>query len=451
MFNPSLKNNLLWLVSLLLISFTCLAQDIVLWHSLDGPLAEKFSELVQKFNQKALQAKSTAKIVLRYKGEYENTLASGLKVINTADAPHILQVYEVGNLMMQAHPGAYVSLDNLPNKPSPNLEKDHFITAIGDFYQSRQHNVTGLPSLPFSAASIVLFYNKNAFKAAGLDPEKPPTSWEEFEKIAYILKKHGAKNVLASGWLVGHHIEHLGAWHNQAIATKGNGIDGDDARLVINSDFFINHLNKLANWYQMGIFSLDFRHKAEQAFANNEVVILTQGANRLSHLERQIKGKFEIGVGAFPYWEAVVSEPYNTAPGGASFWALAGHNPKDYPIIQKFFEYLASPEVQNEWHQNTCYMPVVKGVEILAEKQNFYEKGLIGKTARIALDSFSRRAPSQYSRGILLPDYSNIREIIVQEMKAAIRGNKSAAEALERSVVLGNAIIEGKQVEASSP
>lgn len=433
-------------VSLLFFCATVAAkQEIIMWHSWEGPLGEKFEEIVRTFNQRPENVQADIKVVTKHKGNYEAALTAGLAAVGTRQAPHILQVYEMGNLVMQAHSDAYVSLDKLSDKSTPSslLQTEYFkyfIPAIGAFYKGHQGEV-GLPSLPFNATTVVLFYNKDALEAAGLDPEHAPVTWEEFEQQATTLKKQGAKGVLVSAVLSGHHIDQLGAWHNQPIATQGNGVDGDGAVLVVNSPFFVDHLNKLATWYKNGFFSLDVGPAAEKAFGNGDVVFVTHGANRLSTLEKLADGKFKIGVAAFPFWKSVVSKPQNTIAGGSSFWALVGHDKKDYPVIQQFFEYLVTPQVQCQWHQETAYMPVVKGAQALAQKNNFYEQDLRGKTAKIALDSFMGRLPTTYSRGILLPNFPKIREVMIQEMKESIKGNKTAKEALDHIVVLGNQIM----------
>jgi len=431
------------LVLLLFFNTSSFAKEIIVWHSMDGPLGERLLEIVQQFNAKPSQFKNGVIVTLSYKGDYDQAIELGLEKAGTPLAPHVLQVYEKGNLVMQANPNAYIPLDKLSSTPSCSLQKARFLPAIRDYYRSRA-GAEGLPSLPFSVSSVVLFYNKDAFKAAGLNPENPPATWEDFEKVAYLLKKRGAHHILASAWLSAHHVEHVGSWHNQQVATEGNGLDGEGALLAINTPFFRDHFNKLVSWYQVGIFNLAFGEKSEQAFARQEVVMLTDSANRLSHLQRLIKNKFEIGVASFPYWESVVREPYNTAVNGASFWAIKGHPAEDYVIVQQFFEFLASPEIQSEWHQKTCYLPVVIGVQALAEKQHFYEQGLTGKVAKIAIDSFMKRTPGEFSRGVLLSKFPAIRDLIVQELKAAIKGEQSVEEALEHAVSKANNLIEEK-------
>lgn len=414
--------------------------EIVLWHSLDGPLGEKFEILVNRFNEQAESKKANYKVVTKYKGTYEQTFEAGTKVLNTASAPHILQVYEMGNAAMQANPSSFVAVDKLTTKPSRVLKPDHFIPFIYNFYKSRNGNF--LASLPFSASSVIVFYNKDAFKNAGLDPEKPPVTWEEFEQIAAILKEKGAKHVLASGWLSGHHLDHTGAWHNEPIATKGNGIESDQAKIIVNRPFFRHHLSKLAAWYQIGLFSLESGTQSEQAFANGDVIILTQGSNRLPGIEKNVNGRFEIGVGKLPYWKSQVAAPHNTIAGGASFWALAGHKQEEYEVIQKFFEFLASAQIQSEWHQETGYMPVVVGATEIAQKQGFYDKSIKGKAAKIALESFSQNSPKEHSRGVRLPNFPKVREMMVHEMKEAIKGNKTPTASLEEIETAGNKIMQ---------
>jgi hypothetical protein len=81
---------------------------------------------------------------------------------------------------------------------------------------------------------------------------------------------------------------------------------------------------------------------------------------------------------------------------------------------------------------------VVVGVEKLVDEQNFYNASLKGKAAKVALLSFLANPPAEYSRGILLPKFPYVREVMIQEMKEAIRGNKSVEAALQQIDVLGN-------------
>lgn len=437
------------LIALFISGFSAVATDIVMWHSMEASVRETLSDFVNRFNQKPEIKETNKKIVLQYKGSFEETLAAGLAALGTKNAPHILQVYEMGNLVMQAQPDAYIPLDKLSLKRSPLLQKSNFLPVMGEFYQSQMKRGT-MASLPFNITTAVLFYNKDAFRKAGLDPEKPPKTWEEFEKIAHILKNQGFKYALVSRVLSGHQLDQIAAWHNVSVATKGNGIDGPFASaLVMDPDFFKLHFGKLAQWYKEKIFSLDVGLQAETAFATEEAVMITQGATGIVLLPRLVKNKFDIGVGPLPYWAEKVKAPYNTIAGGTSLWALSGHTPEEYQVIQAFFEYFASPEVQAEWHERTCYIPTVVGAREIASKNNFYAKGVMGLAASIGVDSFSKNKPTTYSRGILLPNFPKIRELMIEEMKETIRGNKPVEEALYQIVKEGNLILKAEQFPVS--
>jgi len=427
----------------MLLFFSCHANslELLLWHSFDGPLGKEFIRIVESFNQRPSIKASNIQIIPKYKGDYETVLKLGMESLHTDNAPHIIQIFEMGSLAMQADPKNYVALNQLSEKPSRQLLPERFVPALQDYYKNR--HCEGMCSLPFAASSIVTFYNVEGIRRLGVSFNEFPNTWEGFEALALKLKAKGAKKVLASGWLSSHHLEQLGAWHNQAVATEGNGIDGDGPKLRVNNEFFRHHLQKLSEWFQNGIFSLASADQAEKAFAEGDVLILTQNANRLPRLEELVGEKFQIGVAPLFYWKQYVSSPKNTLAGGSSLWVLPGHSKEEYAAIQEFFEYLVSEDVQSDWHRSTCYLPVVQGVREKLEKENYYSSTLHGKTSRIAMDSFLKNTPQEYSRGILLPDFPKIRAVIVQEMKQAIKRKKTSTEALEQINRLGNRIMCG--------
>src|SRR5436190_842301 len=90
-------------ISILFILFSvtnsAIAKEIQLWHSMDGQLGILFQNFVERFNQKVEYRDKDIKIVPKFKGTYEQTMDAGLKALHTKDAPHILQVYEMGNLV----------------------------------------------------------------------------------------------------------------------------------------------------------------------------------------------------------------------------------------------------------------------------------------------------------------------------------------------------------------
>ena len=83
-------------------------------------------------------------------------------------------------------------------------------------------------SLPFNSSTTVFYYNKDAFRAAGIDPNKPPTTWPEVALAAAKLKASGHKCPFTTSWISWTQLESFSAWHNVEFATKNNGFGGID-------------------------------------------------------------------------------------------------------------------------------------------------------------------------------------------------------------------------------
>jgi sn-glycerol 3-phosphate transport system substrate-binding protein len=403
---------------------------IVVWHGFDGALGKIFESIVSEYNQLPETRQAQVQVVTEFKGNYDQTLDAGLNVAGTPQAPHLLQVYEMGTLKvlkLQDEKQIFVPLAEVMADKS--LDESLFLPTIVQFYRAR---TSKLNSMPFNASTVVLYYNKTALDRAGISGSEIPATWEEFTAISRRLKQTGTKNILAFGWLTGHGIDQTAARHNVPVATNGNGIDNDSSTMVFSqSEFFNYHFNWLKEMYAQEIFTLTEGPAAEKLFGEQEIVFLTQGANRLPLLENHVKGQFEIGVAPFPYWEKFTQEPHNTIAGGASFWVLAGHEKRENQLAARFLRYLVSVSVQKKWHMETGFVPVIKGVRELCDQEGFYTKDLRGKTALLALESLMRQEPKEYSRGILLPSFPEIRKIQIEELTAAVKNEKSVDEALQ--------------------
>ena len=397
-------------------------QKIIIWHSFDGALEKIFQSLVNDYNQLPETQQANIQVVSEFKGNYDQSLEVGLSVAGTAQAPHLLQVYEMGTLkILKLQEKKQVVIPLVEVMGNKQLDESLFLPSIAQFYKARTNT---LNSVPFNASTVVLYYNKTALKKAGIDEAEIPTTWETFTEVAHKLKKTGAKNALGFGWLTGHGIDQAAAMHNQPVATNGNGVDGDGTMVLAQQDFFKYHIDWLKEMYAQDMFTIVDGPSAEKMFGDQEILFLSQGANRLPLLENNVKGAFKIGVTQFPYWKKFIDKPYNTIAGGASFWVLAGHSEKEYRGIADFLCYLVSIPVQKKWHMETGYIPVVKGVQELCEQEGFYTKDLRGKTAFLALESLMGQEPKEYSRGILLPSFPEIRKIQIAELTAAIKNKK---------------------------
>ncbi|STH37880.1 glycerol-3-phosphate ABC transporter, substrate-binding protein [Escherichia coli] len=137
---------------------------IPFWHSMEGELGKEVDSLAQRFNAE----NPDYKIVPTYKGNYEQNLSAGIAAFRTGNAPAILQVYEVGTATMMASK-AIKPVYDVFKEAGIQFDESQFVPTVSGYYSDSK---TGhLLSQPFNSSTPVLYYNKDAFKKAGLDPE----------------------------------------------------------------------------------------------------------------------------------------------------------------------------------------------------------------------------------------------------------------------------------------
>ena len=229
--------------------------------------------------------------------------------------------------------------------------------------------------MPFNSSTPILYYNKELFEQAGLDPEAPPATWAEVEEFSQAILDSGAAPCgFTTRWPSWVQLENFTALHNLPLGTRANGFEGFDTELVFNQhELVARHWDNLAEWQQSGIFSWAGGGPGPDAvpkFYSEECAILMESsAGRANIL---VNAEFEVGYGMLPYYDDHEGAPQNSIIGGATLWVLAGHSDEEYAAIAAFFEYLSQPEVQAEWHQDTGYLPITQASYDLTAEQESY-------------------------------------------------------------------------------
>jgi sn-glycerol 3-phosphate transport system substrate-binding protein len=290
-------------------------------------------------------------------------------------------------------------------------------------------------SMPFNSSTPVLFYNKDMFKKAGLDPNKPPKTWDDLEAAALKLKDAGIACPYTTSWESWVQLENMSAWHNQEFATKQNGFGGLDAKLVFNNQVIVRHIAKLSSWAKSGLFVYAGRgNQGDAKFYGGDCAMSTASSALYGHVTRS--SKFAFGVAQLPYYPDIKGAPQNTIIGGASLWVMGGKKPVEYKGVAKFFTFLSRPEIQAEWHQRTGYVPITKAAYELTKKQGFYETH---PGTDVAIEQLLLRNPTKSSKGIRLGNFLQIRGIIDQELEAVWAQKKGPKQALDDAVARGDA------------
>ncbi len=404
--------------------------EIQWWHSMTAVNNEWVNDLAKDFNAR----QKDYRIVPTYKGSYDVSMTAAIAAFRAGQGPNILQVFEVGTATMMASKGAIVPVAQVMKDAGFKFDPAAYIPAVAGYYTAPNGQML---SFPLNSSTTVFYINKDAFKAAGLDTGKPPTTWPEVALAAAKLKASGHKCPFTTAWQGWTQLESFSTWHNVELATKGNGLKGLDARLVANSPLHVRHIENLANMVKQGLFVYKGRANVPEAsFVSGECAMITASSGFYGNVKKN--AKFDFALATLPYYPDVPGAPQNTVIGGASLWVLSGKPAAEYKGVATFFNYLSSPEVQSASHKRTGYLPITNAAFALTEKSGFYKENPGTDTA---VNQMVRKVTDK-SRGIRLGNYVQIRTIEDEELEGVWGGKKTAKEALDSVVKRGNELLE---------
>src|SRR6185295_9104266 len=278
-----------------------------------GVNGDALNKIVAGFNS----SQSKIKVEAIFQGNYDDLLAKLNTAIASNAAPALVQVYDIGQRYM------YDSAQVVPMQAF--IDRDKFNTsdfepAVINYYKYQDK----LQSMPFNASTPILYYNKDAFKEVGLDPNKPPVTFTEIADAAKKLTKKDASGATVRygfgpsiyGWL----FEQLMATSGALYADNGNGRDNRG----IDNDGAANAFN-----------------------AQKSAMYIESTARMRGHITT-IAGKFELGIGLYPRPDSKPKEGGNII-GGASLYIMKSRPPAEQQAAWEFVKYAMSSAVQAQW------------------------------------------------------------------------------------------------------
>jgi len=403
--------------------------EIQWWHSMGGALGDKVNELAAKFNA----SQKDYKVVATYKGQYPVSMTAAIAAFRAGQAPHILQVFEVGTATMMAAKGAIVPVAKVMTDAKEPFDPKAYMPTVAGYYTDLKGNML---SFPFNSSTALFYINKDALKKAGLQPVAPKT-WKEFAATAEKLKAGGQQCVYTTSWPSWVHIENFSAWHNVPIGTKQNGMGGFDTQFTVNSPLHVRHVAMLGDMAKKGLFTYAGRtNQGDAKFSSGECAMFTGSASAQGGIKKA--GKVDWSVHFLPYHDDVKGAPQNSIIGGASLWVMGGRKPAEYKGVAKFLAFLSKPEIQMEWHTSTGYVPITMAAYELTRKTGYYDKE---PGAETTIKQLTHKAPTANSKGLRFGNFVQGREVIEEEMEAVFAGSKDAKTAMNDAVKRGNDIL----------
>lgn len=384
------------------------ATEVTLRHALDGTAREALVALVSRFND---QQKGRARVLL----EDLQSVADPHRLPQMAllDADDSLEFF-------RTRP-RFKPLYQVMAESGERIAPARFFPLILDAVDDPAGR---LQALPLGLSLPVLFWNKDAFAKAGLNPDKPPKTWLEVQTAAGKLFDAGQKCPLTSSRFAWVHLENLSSQHGEPISVReGHG----GMKVVLNRLIDVKHIALLSSWYKSAYFRyFGPNHEGDGKFLSGECAMLTGESSLYAEATR---GKFAAGVAALPHYDDFYgATPDKLLPDGAALWVLAGQKKDEYRIVAKFAKFMLRPEVQKEWVKATAFLPMTR-VAIEALKADGEPPVLLDAAARLLSAAKSVSTRSKHGFGL-----ARLRDILNEEIATVWSNTKPAKEALDTAM-----------------
>ncbi len=414
------------LLVLLLVVFSALGfgkVKIQFWHAMGGWRIDLLKSMAEEF----MKTHPDIEVEVQYTGSYRDTLNKLIAAVKAGEPPHVVQIYDIGTQVM-IDGGIAVPMQELIDK-DPTFDIGKFMPQVLNYYR-----VNGkLYSMPFNSSNPILYYNKTLFKEAGLDPNKPPQTFEEVIELGRkLVKRDEQGNIVQTAITWPFHtwfFEQFMANQNAPLVDNNNGRTGRPTKAVFNSP---EGLKVFKFWNTLTKEGLIINTKKEdwtgarQLFLSQKVAMLISSTSDVKLMEDGSKENgFELGTAFLP--RPADSESGGVVIGGGSLWIISGHPKKEIDAAWEFVKWMALPDQQIVWHQNTGYFPVRKDAVSKLLFSGYYAEHPHHLTALLQL-LLSKQTYS--TNGAIIGAFPEIREIVETAVEKMVAGEMTPEEAL---------------------
>lgn len=346
---------------------------VVFWHSMTGAAAENIEATAKQYNETVGKEKGIT-ISPVFQGAYDEASTKLTAVLRSGaqkELPDIMQLSSKG--IFDVKDSDYiVPVQSLIDRDPDGINPDD-LNRNALHYGSYNGQTLGLP---FSNSSIMLYYNKDHFRQAGLDPEKPPQTLEELAEYADALKvKEGGKTVrYAMGIQLRFFL--LGTWipmqgEDKYIFDHEDGRTGTPEKLAMTGDGTLKTL--LAEWSKVldteGVdYTVANPTKDFQAGLYSMIPASTASMGGMTSTVVNAK-LFELGVAELPRVNGESTS--GTGIGGSAVYLFNRGNEDALLGAWDYLKYLATPEVSADWFMKTGYYPMNNKAMELSQTKDF--------------------------------------------------------------------------------
>ncbi|EFO34101.1 extracellular solute-binding protein [Roseibium sp. TrichSKD4] len=423
-----LKSTLLKAVAATALSFSTWASAHAVDLQFYFPVAVggKAADTIQELTADYVAANPEVNIDAVYAGSYQDTVAKAITASRGGNPPQLSVILSVD---------MYTLIDEDLIIPFDDyLTSDEDKAWVEGFYPAFMENSqTGGKTygIPFQRSTPVLYWNKEAFKEAGLDPDVAPANWDEMVEFGKMLTKKDADGKV-SQWGVRIPSSGFPYWLFQGLTTQndvilanseGNKTNFDDPKVVEALQFLVD-LSQKHEVMAPGIIEWGATPKA---FFEGQTAMMWTSTGNLTNVRNN--APFEFGVAMLP-----ANKRRGAPTGGGNFYLFKGASEEQTQAAVDFVQWITAPEQAAKWSIATGYVaprPATWDTETMKAYTADFAPALV---ARDQLE-FAVAELSTYQN-------QRVTGVFNDALAAAITGQKTPEEALKEAQAQADAVLE---------
>lgn len=401
-------------LGLLLLAFstTAMATELTMFYpvAVGGPLTKLVDKLVQDFQTE----NPDIKIKAIYSGNYSDTMTKAMTSLKGGNPPHLSVILST-EIYTLIDNDAIVAFDDLVTADAEQQWLNSFYPALME--NSRTAGKTW--SIPFQRSTIVMYYNKDAFRAAGLDPEMPPATWDELVTMGKKLVKKDASGKVAQ-W--GLEIPSTGYpyWMFGALSRQNGEVLMNDA----GNEVYFNKpgvVEALEFWKALGQEhgvmpegTIEWG-TLRSDFLEQKTAIMWHSTGNLTAVKKN--ASFDFGVAMLP-----AKKERGTPTGGGNFYIFKNSSPEERAAALTFIKWMTQPARTAQWSIGTGY---------LATRADAYESAELQEYVKTFPPAAVARDQLKYATAELsVHENGRVYKILNDAIQSALTGAKTPEQAL---------------------
>ncbi|PTW59859.1 carbohydrate ABC transporter substrate-binding protein (CUT1 family) [Breoghania corrubedonensis] len=384
--------------------------------SVGGPLTEVVDNMIEGFEAKNPDIDVNA----IYAGNYDDTRVRALSAIRSGEPAQLSVMFSID---------AYDLIEQNLIIPFDDVAKtDADKQWLKSFYPALMANgqIDGKTwGVPFQRSTIVMYYNKDMFREAGLDPEKAPTTWEEMVADAKTLTKEGRWGIEIPSTGYPYWMFQCFAIQNgkELMSRDGTKTHFDDPKVVEALEFW----KSLATDAKVMPEGTTEWGTLRQAFLQGQTAMMWHTTGNLTAVRKG--ADFDFGVAMLPKHE----QP-GSPTGGGNFYLFKGATPEQQEASLKLIKYMTAPEQAAQWSIATGYVgvsPAAYDTPALKDYAAEFPQAVVARDQlKVAIPEFSTY------------ETARVREALNNAIQAALTGSKTPKDALAEAQATAERLLQ---------